>query len=328
LKKLFLKFLCFLFLRNMKYLTYVKHNGFLFLTILAWTSVHGAAEPANSVFKEHHDFESTAGSSNDLIRISDYYKHLSKILGKNKLRIQNMSKSRMVNVLAIHRGLGVHLDRTVQYKVIQEAFSDSMKLCKLENKCQVMDAGCGTGSAMLYFAKFGWHMQGFTVAVNQYNFIKANFPNLEVFLRSYNEIPDDINYSGIFSIETIWYSDWRHTLRVWANHLEYGSRIAIIDDFAVNQSFAESDSDIQGYVEGWGLKSITAVEDLCAFAKLNTRLQCIQRRNLTKEFNVNKYNYRNQEPMENTYKIPGSYYRHKSSMKGILVYELVCLEKV
>jgi len=313
----------------MKYLTYVKHNGFLFLTILAWTSVlHGAAEPANSVFKEQQDFESTVGSSNDLIRISHYYEHLSKVMGKDKLRIQNMSKSRIVNAIAVHRGLGVHHDRTVQYQVIQDAFFGSMKLCKLENKCQVMDAGCGTGSAMLYFAELGWHIQGFTLAVNQYNFIKANFPDFQVVLSSYNQIPDDVNYSGIFAIESLWYSDWRQTLSVWANHLEYGSRIAIIDDFAVNQSSAESDPDIQGYVKGWSLKFITAVDDLCAFAKLNTRLQCIERRNLSKEFNVNKYNYGNQEPLKNTYKIPGSYYRHKSSMKGVLVYELVCLEKV
>jgi len=313
----------------MKYLTYVKHNGFLFLTILAWTSVlHGAAQPVNSVFKEHQDLESTAGSSNDLVRISDYYKHLSEVSHKDKLRIENMSKIRMVNVLAVHRGLGVHHDKTMQYKVIRKAFSGSMKLCKLENNCQVMDAGCGRGSAMLYFAELGWHIQGFTLAVNQYNFIKANFPDLQAVLRSCNEIPDDINYSGIFAIETIWYSDWRHTLSVWANHLEYGSRIAIIDDFAVNQSFAESDSDIQGYVKGWGLKFITAVDDLCAFAKHNTRLQCIERRNLTKEFNVNKHNYKNKEPNEDTHKLPGSYYRHISSMRGILVYELVCLEKV
>jgi len=307
---------------------YVKQSGFLFLIILAWTSVfHVASQPASSVFKENQDFEPSDGLSSDASRISAYYEFLWNRQDKERSeRAQNKSESQMVKALAIHRGLGKHHDRTEQYRIIDEAFLGSLKHCKLENKCQVMDAGCGTGSAMLYFRNFGWNIQGYTLAVNQWKYIKANYPDFQVALSSYDQIPDDTIYDGIYAIETLWYSDWRQTLKVWANHLEYGSRIAIIDDFAVNQSSAESDPNIQGYVKGWRLKNITAVDELCAFAELETSLKCIKRRNLTEEFNVNKYNYGNHEPNgENkNYKT----YRYKSSIKGTLLYTLVCLEKV
>jgi len=123
----------------------VKPSRFLFL-ILAWTSVlHGAAESDNADFKEHQDFESTVVSSLDAKKISNYYEHLSNTT--RAVRIRNKGD------LAIHRGLGKHLDKTVQYRLIQEAFVGSMKLCKLKNNCKVLDAGCGMGAAMVFFAE-------------------------------------------------------------------------------------------------------------------------------------------------------------------------------
>jgi len=202
---------------------------------------------------------------------------------------------------------------------------ENRKLCKPDKKCKIMDAGCGMGSAMLYLGKLGWDIEGYTLAENQYNYIKVHFPELTVFHSSYNQIPDNIKYSGIYAIESLWHSKWCQTLQVWANHLEYGGRIALIDDFAVSKSSARSEPDIQEYVKGWVLKAITSVDNLCEFATLNLRLRCISRRNLTEEFDVNKNNY-NYNPLAPKWN-KGSFFRQKTSLSGLLIYSLVCLEK-
>jgi len=289
-----------------------------------------ANKSANSV-SENHEILKDTDKSLDNTRISKYYQELWDRHHQYKVA-RHKSKNGIAKALAIHRGLGQLHDRTMQYRLIQEAFVGNTKLCVSKNKCKILDAGCGMGSAMLYFGKMGWDVEGVTLAENQYNYIKAHFPRLSVGLSSYDEIPEGNYYSGIYAIESVFYSDWRHTLEVWSRHLEYGGRIAIIDDFAVNQSSATSDPDIQGYVKGWMLKAITAVENFCAFATQNARLRCISIRNLTLEFDVNKNNYANQEHVwQIKWKhqaFRGSYFRQKSSLKGSLIYSLVCLEKV
>jgi len=274
--------------------------------------------------------EETLNFSSNHARISQYYKDLWGSVAHPHTK--NAGRNWYIENLAIHRWLGSKRDRTVQYRLIQEAFVGNTKVCKQDRKCKIMDAGCGMGSAMLYFGKLGWDVEGYTIAKNQYNYIIAHFPELTVFLSSYNQIPDKIKYSSIYAIESLWHSNWRQTLEVWANHLEYGGRVAVIDDFAVNQSSATSDSDIQEYVKGWMLKAITTVDKLCEFATQNLRLRCISRRDLTEEFNVNKNNYNNLLPKwKNSWRhqgFKGSYFRQKSSIRGLLKYSLVCLEKL
>jgi len=202
-------------------------------------------------------------------------------------------------------------------------------VCKENEQCKIMDAGCGMGAGMLYFGKLGWDIQGFTLAEIQYNYIKSHFPELSVNLSSYNDLPAGVQYSGIYAIESLWYSDWSYTLKVWGNHLQYGSRVVIIDDFAVNQSSATNDPDIRGYVEGWMLKAVTAVDNLCLFARLHANLRCVQRRDLTEEFDMIKNKYKHQGRSKLKFQAyTGSYYRKKCSMNGLLIYTLVCLEKI
>jgi len=265
--------------------------------------------------------------SEDLARISKYYKSL-----ENRMKrpiIEKREKGDLA-ALAIHRGLGPDHDRTLHYRLIGDVLEENAE-CKPNKMCKIMDAGCGMGSAMLWFSKLGWDVQGFTLAENQYNHIKTHFPELTISLASYNIIPDGLNYSGIYAIESLWYSDWRHSLEVWSIHLEYGGRIAIIDDFAVNESVATNDPDVLGYVEGWWMKAITSVEEFCAFAKRSTELRCIRIRNLTVEYDVNKNNYRNLKP-DWSIKLrlgqTGDFHRQEASIKGLLIYSFICLQKV
>jgi len=300
----------------------IKNRWPLLLLLLFLGLVfYGLSWSFNSVSVEHEISKDTVDKSLDSTRISLYYKELWAKHDKNPLA----EKSE-------HRGLGSELDTTVHYGLIQEALLENTKICKPNTKCKIMDAGCGMGSAMLYFHKLGLDVQGFTLAENQYSFIKSNFPELSVRLASYNELPDGIKYTGIYAIESLFHSDWRQTIEVWGKHLEQGSRIAVIDDFAVNQSSAMTDPDIQGYVKGWLLKAITTVDNLCAFATKIAGLRCISVRNLTLEFDINKNNYGNKVPeLKIKYAHPalkGSYFRGKSSINGLLIYALVCLEKV
>ena len=143
-------------------------------------------KPANSEYEEHEISKDT-DKSLDKMRISEYYQKLWVRHGVNK----DMIKRGTVKALAVHRGLGPQKDPTVQYRIIQEALAGNTTLCK-PKKCKILDAGCGMGSAMLYFGKLGWDVEGVTLAENQYNYIKAHFPRLSVGLSSYNKIPDGI----------------------------------------------------------------------------------------------------------------------------------------
>jgi hypothetical protein len=309
---------------------------FLFLTSVVLTSVvYGISQRVSNISREYKNLNDTQDAAPIAMRLSQYYEKLADENHSDiahKLEAGNLND--LIHALAVHRGLGSKHEPSVHYRLIMEAFSGNSKVFKENEQYKILDAGCGMGAAMLWFGNFSnldWDIHGVTLAKVQYNFIKSHFPELSVSLSSYNQLPAGIKYSNIYAIESLWYSDWRYTLKVWGNHLQYGGRIAIIDDFAVNHSSANNDPDIQGYVDGWMLKAVTAVEYLCLFARRNANLRCLQIRDLTEEFDVNKYNYGNRAPKWNStwthqsYK--GSYYRWKCSMDGLLVYALVSLEK-
>lgn len=296
------------------------------LVFLLQTSVlYGISKQVNNLSQEYKNLSDTEDTALLGKLLSEYYQKLEETYSTKDA--QKRDKGNLW-ALAIHTWLGPKHDTTVHYRLIQEAFAGNTNVCKENEQCKIMDAGCGMGAAMLYFGKLGWDIQGFTLAEIQYNFIKSHFPKLSVNLSSYNDLPAGVQYSGIYAIESLWYSDWSYTLIVWGNHLQYGSRVVIIDDFAVNQSLATNDPDIRGYVEGWMLKAITAVDNLCLFARLHANLRCVQRRDLTEEFDMNKNKYMKQGHSKQKFQAyTGSYYRKKCSINGILIYTLVCLEK-
>jgi len=249
--------------------------------------------------------------------ISEYYQQLENTVDAS---LYGKRASGDLQALAVHRGLGESLDSTVHYRLIEQCIKGSSVPIH-----KVMDAGCGMGAAMLYFTRrHPWQVDGYTLGNSQFKFIKDHFAELQVFLSSYDE--PKTNYDAIYAIESLWYSDWKQALHIWADRLAPGGRIAIIDDFASTDG-AILDLDVQGYVAGWMLRAVSSVSALCA---AHPQLQCVETRDLTNEYKVNENNYNNETPEKRNWQHQaeeGSYFRQKASLKGVLKYSFVCLQK-
>ena len=115
-----------------------------------------------------------------------------------------------------------------------------------------------------------------------------------------------------------------------AKHLSNpGSSIVVIDDFLSNQEVA-SNADVVGYTEGWMLHQVVSATQLCSRA-LRQGLRCTSTRNLSADFEVNKYSYNNSLPTKppgtkEHQALGGSYHRQRAYILGRLTYSLVRLQ--
>ena len=223
------------------------------------------------------------------------------------------------------------------YNLIDRAVSKHHPPPKEHESLKVFDAGCGLGSALMFFHgkhPDDWKMTGHTISEDQHKFIETKLPkhSFQANLRSYDDIDDGIFYDVIYSIEALIHSmDVEKTMKEWAAHLEPGGIIVIIDDY-VSEGVDKSADDIQSFSKSWLANVLITPTEFENLGK-TLGLELVENRDLLAEYEIVKVNYRNHKPVikpvadRNHQGWMGSKWRQRLTVEGKLKYNMIVLKK-
>ena len=260
---------------------------------------------------------------------------------------------------AVHRWLQVAKQRSTEehYRLISRAVaqhhpqpgtaaaSAAAAAAAPHHHLQVFDAGCGLGSALMFFegTQPEWDLTGHTISDKQYTFIETQLPphNFQVHLRSYDDFDDatQIQHTGtprtydvIYSIEALIHSlDIVNTTQAWADHLAPGGIVVIIDDYVHAGADKDAD-DMQAFSKSWLANVLITPEEFATLAQ-SVGLTMVENRDLLTEYDIVKINYRNHRPQikpvaDRTHQgWMGSKWRQRLTVEGKLEYNLIVLRK-
>ena len=233
---------------------------------------------------------------------------------------------------AVHRWMGAGRSTLEHYKLLHGAVfryhaNPSLSL-------QVLDAGCGLGSALMWMenAQPNWKLLGHTISQGQLDFISHKLPKhkFKVNLRSYDKLDEKFDF--IYSIEALIHTpNLTATLKMWANHLKDGGIIAIIDDF-VQVGVDKEDEGILNFAKSWLANTLMTTAEVGEIGQ-KLGLSVVEDRDLGTEYRINQLNYRNKKAEIKVDKNKshqgwaGSKFRQNLMLQGKITYHLVVLQK-
>ena len=249
--------------------------------------------------------------------------------------------STSVESLAIHRPLGRSNSTKEHYELIAEQL-----LLSDDGNSQrriIADAGCGLGAGLVWFEQHHetqWKLEGYNVSPTHVEYIQKkllpNHHHFQIYQQSYDDLVSE-NYDGIYSIEALVHSpDYQVTLSKWYKKLKPGGRVVLIDDYLTNDeddSLAQSSSLPNQFRNAWRIPSLTSASHFLQAAK---RIGYTIRvaRDLTKDYEIPKYNYPGPLPKEDdllrsNLSPPwiGAKVRHLLTVTGRIQYMMYVLEK-
>ena len=172
-----------------------------------------------------------------------------------------------VSPLAVHRSVrGV----SYQYRLIDDLAKKFLDSKRWSGSANILDAGCGLGAGAMWMKRKhpGWSVTGVSLSPVQVNFAKAEFAKyVSISLRSYNDLEKQSKYDLIYSIEALVHSpSIEETLKVWADHLNPGGVVVLVDDYLAEGVDVTKDVDAKGFKHYWVLPSLITFQQLRAVA--------------------------------------------------------------
>jgi 2-polyprenyl-3-methyl-5-hydroxy-6-metoxy-1,4-benzoquinol methylase len=245
-----------------------------------------------------------------------------------------------ISSYAVHRWLGDPKNTEEHYKLLLAAAEkhlsspSSSKVQKMP--LRVVDAGCGLGAGLMWMEQNApeWTLTGYTISEEQHKYITQTLPEhkFNAKLQSFNELSEEEPLDVIYSIEALIHSEnIAQTLQEWANHLEPGGIIALIDDFLA-PGVDPSGQDIQDFSKSWLANSLVTVEGLQSIVS-KMGLELVEDKDLVEEYKIIQRNYRNQKPAIQPFGgrthqgWMGSKWRQRLTVEGKLKYDLVVFQK-
>ncbi|CAB9508862.1 O-methyltransferase [Seminavis robusta] len=245
---------------------------------------------------------------------------------------------------AVHRWLGDKRSTETHYELIHEGilkhYQKSTKTSAESAPLEVLDAGCGLGSALMWMEakQPAWKLQGRTLSEEQAKFIQTTLPThrFQIKLDSYDNIINDDTptLDVIYSIEAAIHStDMQKTLRAWATRLKpKHGMVVLIDDF-LQPGASRDDEDVDLFARSWLANSLYTVTEMNQMAR-RVGLTLVESRDLLAEYRVVELNYRNKVPsldpdkQKNHQGWMGSKYRQKLTVEGKIGYNMVIFRKM
>lgn len=227
------------------------------------------------------------------------------------------------------------------YKIIHETIQSTAPIAnRSTNKgdlpLRILDAGCGLGAGLMWFEQQepSYDLTGRTISEDQYKWITDDLPEhkFKAALKSYDDLDDETHsFEVIYSIEALIHTpDLKKTLKIWSDHMSNGGIVILIDDYpAIDTSL--DDEEVQLFVQSWLANSFVSTLEFGKIAKA-VGLELIQDRDLIKEYNIIKENYRNQAPEIKKRKEHQGWLaaslRRRLTVHGKVTYRMLVLKKV
>jgi len=216
--------------------------------------------------------------------LNKFYNNLEKDIVRDPKNIDNY---------AVHRWMGDKHSTYEHYTLMRSAvkryhpFPDKPK--------RMFDGGCGLGAGLMWFEREEpeWTLLGHTISETQYDWIENKIPKhkFAVNLASYDDLDREVDF--IYSIEALLHSpNLTHTMEAWANHLDQGGMIIVIDDFLAIGA-RRDDEEVAEFIRSWQAPSLVTPTEMVLIAK-QFGLQVKEARDLNAEYQINEMHYRNE----------------------------------
>ncbi|KAL7536097.1 hypothetical protein ACHAWF_005365 [Thalassiosira exigua] len=257
-----------------------------------------------------------------------------------------------ISSYAVHRWMGPERSTLIHYQLVRESIYElvlgreapsseaaSKATSGASEKLRVFDAGCGLGPGLMWIERHEpeWGLVGHTISEVQFKWIAEDLPphDFVARLRTYDEPlldGDEGLFDAIYSIEAAIHSpDLRHTLRSWSDALRPGGIVVLVDDF-LSAGVPRDDPDVDLFARSWIAAAVHATDEISSWAD-RTGLTLVRDRDLGREFEIVKRNYRNKTPAlrDERGRVHqgwlGSKVRQKLMVEGKITYRLVVLQK-